>query len=138
LAPKAHAAAIDPILIEECLSPRLVGVAKRRGHDSFHVVRINREGYPDRDLAALIAERNYVFVTNNRRDFLRLYASMEIHNGLIVIVPNAGRAEQIRLFELALDAAERQESLVNLLIEVHADRTVEVRNWAMDDLVGKD
>ena len=36
---------IDPILIDECLSPRLVGVAKRRGHQSFHVVWINREGY---------------------------------------------------------------------------------------------
>jgi hypothetical protein len=124
---------IDPILIDECLSPRLVGVAKRRGHQSFHVVWINREGYPDWELAALIAERGYAFVTNNRRDFLRLYASMEIHSGLIIIVPTVDREEQIRLFELALDAAEQRDSLVNLLIEVHADGTVDVRDWSKGD-----
>jgi hypothetical protein len=32
--------------------------------------------------------------------------------------------EQIRLFEVALDIADQQDSLLNLLIEVHADGTV--------------
>jgi len=62
-----------------------------------------------------------------------LYASMEIHSGLIIIVPTVDREDRIRLFELALDAAEQQDSLVNLLIEVHADGTVDVRDWSKGD-----
>jgi hypothetical protein len=33
---------------------------------------------------------------------------------------------------LAPDVAERQDSLVNLLIKVHADRTMDARNWPKD------
>ena len=127
---------IDPILIDECLSPELVAVALGRGLIATHVIWLDRDGSLDRELAALAAERNYVFVTNNRRDFLRLYAALEIHNGLIIIVPSVGAEEQRRLFGVALDVAERQGSLINLLIEVHADGTVEVRNWAKSDPTG--
>jgi hypothetical protein len=52
--------------------------------------------------------------------------------GLIIIVPTVPTREQVRLFRLALHTAERQDSLINLLIEVHADGRVEVRNWARD------
>jgi len=65
---------MDPILIDECLTPYLAGVAKERG---------------------LVAAE-----------------------------------EPMQLFNLALDVAERQDSLINLLIEVHVDGTVGVRNWA--------
>jgi predicted nuclease of predicted toxin-antitoxin system len=127
---------IDPILIDECLSPELVAVALVRGLIATHVIWLDRDGSLDRELAALAAKRNYVFVTNNRRDFLRLYAALEIHNGLIIIVPSVGAEEQRRLFGLALDVAEQQDSLINLLIEIHADGTVEVRNWAKRDPTG--
>jgi predicted nuclease of predicted toxin-antitoxin system len=127
---------IDPILIDECLSPELVAVALVRGLIATHVIWLDRDGSLDRELAALAAKRNYVFVTNNRRDFLRLYAALEIHNGLIIIVPSVGAEEQRRLFGLALDVAEKQDSLINLLIEIHADGTVEVRNWAKRDPTG--
>jgi hypothetical protein len=94
------------------------------------------QGANDRNLARLAAEQSYVVVTNNRRDFLRLYARLEVHNGLIIIVPPVLRLEQIRLFGVALDVAERRDDLVNLLIEVHADGTVEVRNWSKDNPAG--
>jgi predicted nuclease of predicted toxin-antitoxin system len=97
---------IDPILIDECLSPELVAVALARGLLALHVVWLDREGTDDRDLAALAAKRDYVFVTNNRRDFLRLYAALEVHNGLIIIVPSVAADEQRRLFGIALDVAE--------------------------------
>src|SRR5271165_2508209 len=59
---------IDPLPIDECLSPDLVALALARGLCALHVVWLNRDGADDRDLAALGAERDYVFVTNNRRD----------------------------------------------------------------------
>ncbi|HUB44698.1 MAG TPA: hypothetical protein VMB73_06920 [Acetobacteraceae bacterium] len=37
-------------------------------------------------MAALAAERDYLVVTNNRRDDLRIFTAMDVHNGLIVIV----------------------------------------------------
>jgi hypothetical protein len=39
-----------------------------------------------RCMAALAAERDYLVVTNNRRDDLRIFTAMDVHNGLIVIV----------------------------------------------------
>jgi hypothetical protein len=102
---------------------------RRVAHDATHVVWIGAEGIQDCNLVALIARGDFVFVTNDRGDFLRLFAELEVHNGLIILVPNVARADQIRLFNLALDAAERLESLINQVIEVHADGTVELRGW---------
>src|SRR4051794_21834554 len=45
------------------------------------------------------------------------------------IVPTVPAEEQCQLFALALNAAERQDSLINLLIEVQAGGTVDVCNW---------
>jgi predicted nuclease of predicted toxin-antitoxin system len=123
---------MDPILIDACLSPELASVAQARGLTAMHAAWVNMERAEDWEVAALAAERDYVVVTNNRRDFLRLYAQLEVHNGLVIILPAVLRAEQWRLFGIALDVAEWQDSLINLLIEVHADGTVEVSNWAKD------
>ncbi len=53
----------------------------------------------------VIAQNDFVLVTNNRRDFLELYADTEVHNGLIIVIPMVERSEQIRLFGAALGAA---------------------------------
>lgn len=100
---------------------------------AMHVAWFDLEGAKDWNVAGLAAERGFVVVTNNRRDFLRLYAELEVHSGLIIIVPAVPRDEQCRLFGIALDVAEMQDSLVNLLIEVRADGTVDVRNWAKNE-----
>ncbi|RDJ93962.1 hypothetical protein B4Q13_18255, partial [Lacticaseibacillus rhamnosus] len=65
---------MDPILVDECLSPKLASVAQARGLVAMHVAWLNLEGMNDWHVAALAAERNYVVVTNNRRDFGCLYA----------------------------------------------------------------
>jgi hypothetical protein len=44
----------------------------------------------------------FVFVTNNARDFRKLMAEAELHAGLIVIVPNVRPIAQSELFERAL------------------------------------
>jgi len=51
---------MDPILIDECLSPRLVAVAQARGLVAMHVAWLNLEGTDDWHVASLAAERNYV------------------------------------------------------------------------------
>jgi hypothetical protein len=58
---------------------------------------------------------------------------LAVHNGLIIIVPAVVVEEQRRLFNLALDSIGQQDSPINLLIEVHADGTVDVRDWSKID-----
>jgi hypothetical protein len=47
-------------------------------------------------------------------------------------VPAVSLARQCEIFSIALDMAETQTTLINLLIEVHEDGTAETRNWAKD------
>jgi hypothetical protein len=35
-----------------------------------------------------VRREDYTFVTNNRTDFIALYAKEELHAGLVIIVPN--------------------------------------------------
>jgi hypothetical protein len=73
---------------------------------------------------------NYIVVTNNRRDFLKEYAKLDIHGGLVVLIPLVKRDEQIGLFTKALDVfTVRNDDLVNTLVEVLSDGSVHLREW---------
>jgi len=74
-------------------------------------------GQPDGALAERIVEDEYTFVTNNRVDFIRLFERMEIHTGLIILVPNVVPALQRALFQAALDYGSAGD-LVNSVTEV--------------------
>jgi len=50
-----------------------------------------------------------------------------LHEGLIVVVPNVARAEQIRLFGLALNVLASLPDLVNQGLEIGIGSTVSVR-----------
>jgi predicted nuclease of predicted toxin-antitoxin system len=75
-------------LIDECLHESLVGVAHDAGFGATHVNHLGLSDKPDRELAERIVEGEFTFVTNNRVDFIRLFGKMELHAGLIVLVPN--------------------------------------------------
>ncbi|WP_244514672.1 DUF5615 family PIN-like protein [Ensifer sp. LCM 4579] len=74
-------------LIDECLHTSLVAVAQAHGHDCFHVNWLGLSGETDWDLMPRIIEGDFTFVTNNARDFRKLYAKEELHTGLVIIVP---------------------------------------------------
>ncbi len=57
-----------------------------------------------------------------------LFAQLDVHNGLIVLVPSVARSDQLRLFELALDVVESADPM-NKVVEVFADGTLAVRDW---------
>jgi hypothetical protein len=67
------------------------------------------------------AEGNFVLVTNNATDFREIYATTALHAGLIIIVPNLGRAMQAALFRTALGAVTMPDDLVNRVLEVSLD-----------------
>ena len=121
---------MQQLLIDECLSKALVQVAADRGHPAEFVPHIGKAGMTDRDLTTVIEQGDYLFVTNNRLDFLVLHGGMAVHNGLIVIIPNVGRGEQIRLFGLALDRLSTLPDLVNQVMEIDAGGGIVVRPLA--------
>jgi predicted nuclease of predicted toxin-antitoxin system len=120
----------DPFLIDECLSPDLVAKAHERGLQATHVVHRGLQGTKDHDLLPTIFSGGFVFVTNNGRDFLKLYAKEDIHHGLVIIVPGGITSElQVKLFDDVLIAISGLSDLINKVIEVYIDGTIEVRDY---------
>ncbi len=105
-----------------------------KGFQADYVSYIGKSGWSDWNLASYALENDYVFVTNNRRDFLKEYAKIDLHNGLIIIVPDTKRAEQQRLFAKVLDVvSKRNDDLVNKLIEVLLDGSIHIKDWSSQD-----
>jgi predicted nuclease of predicted toxin-antitoxin system len=120
----------DPFLIDECLTPDLVALAHERGHNATHVVFRGLAGKADHDLFPVIRHEGFVFVTNNAKDFLKLYSLENLHAGLVIIVPGGITVElQLRFFSKALDMIETMPDIVNCVVEVFSDGAVVVRDW---------
>lgn len=122
-------------LIDECLSPELVHIARARGHgESTHVVWLGCAGEKDWQLLPLIVEGDWTFVTRNAYDFRGpadrpgrsgQYARADIHAGLVCLNGPAEGVDldlQCELFELALDELDAESDLVNQVLEVTLNR----------------
>jgi predicted nuclease of predicted toxin-antitoxin system len=105
------------LLIDECLHESLVGLAHAADFEATHVNRLGLSGQPDWALAERIVKDEFTFVTNNRVDFIQLFGKMELHPGLVVLVPNVVPALQRALFEGAIQYLAGRD-LVNTVIEV--------------------
>lgn len=109
----------DPFFIDECLSLALVAEANSRGHIATHVTFRGLAGAKDWDLLPMLIEQNFILVTNNGEEFKQRYANLEIHPGLVIIVPGGlVKEKQVELFDRALDVIEEQDDIVNKVIEV--------------------
>ncbi len=108
-------------LIDECLHTSLVAVAQEPGHDCFHVNWLGLSGETDWDLMPRIIAVDFTFVTNNARDFRKLYAKEELHAGLVIIVPQVLPVLQRDLFALILQDLADTQDMVNEVIEVTLD-----------------
>ncbi len=75
------------------------------------------QGWKDPDVLKRVAERDYTLVTNNAADFRRLYADLDHHAGLIIIVSNVTPKRQRTLFGAVLDHLGKR-ALVNTVVEV--------------------
>jgi hypothetical protein len=60
-------------------------------------------------------------VTNNARDFRKLYAKEELHPGLMIIVPQGVPERQRELFHIILQELARGDELLNEVIEISID-----------------
>lgn len=121
-------------LIDECLHTSLVAVAQERGHDATHVNWLGLSGETDWNLMPRIIAEDFTFVTNNARDFLKLYAREELHAGLVIIVLHVVPARQRELFDAVLAVIAAERGLVNEVLELveEADGPV-LRRYSLPD-----
>lgn len=114
--------------IDECLSPALVEVSQDRYESTCNRDR-GKLGAKDPELYAVVADQDFVLVTNNERDFVSLTRHTEVHPGL-VILPGGTRQQQKLAYAAALTHIEQRSAedrsppgawIVNRLIEYHAD-----------------
>lgn len=119
-------------LVDECLHTSLVDVAVEAGHEATHVNYRGLSGLQDWNLMSPIQEEAFTFVTNNAKDFRKLYAQEEIHAGLIILIPNVPPDEQRILFAAALEDLELEDGLVNEAIEVAVvDGEIEITRYEL-------
>jgi len=108
-------------LIDENLSPVLVEPARERGFEAMHVNHLGLRTETDWDLLKVIAEQDWVLVTNNAIEFRGRYREIELHPGVVFLLPAVRRAEQVRLFEAALDHIGGDGDMVNHALDVAFD-----------------
>lgn len=134
------------LLIDECLSTELTKRAQERGHDqASHVTWIGKRGWKDWQLKKVILDRDWTFVTKNTVDFRGpkgvpgsrgQYADVAIHAGLICLngPPGMDLNLQLELFEVALDELDRDDNLLNQVLEVSLedpDEEIEIRRYRL-------
>lgn len=120
----------ERFLIDECLSGALVAVAKAQGYQADYVTHLGKAGWQDWNLVRFAVANDYIIVTDNRKDFLKEYARLDVHAGLVILLPKGTRNLQMTLFQRALDVfAARNDDLVNKLVEVARDGSVHIRDW---------
>ena len=109
-------------LVDECLSPGLVALARRRGYgESTHVTWLGLRSRKDWSIVRRAIDDGYVLVTNNTADFTSLLAARRrVHAGLVCLNVAPGLMSldvQKRLFALALDRLGDNEP-INELLEI--------------------
>jgi len=106
-------------LIDENLSPLLAGPA--RGFEAMHVNHLGLRTEADWDLLRVVAAQDWVLVTNNAIEFRGRYREIELHPGVVFLLPAVRREAQIKLFEAALDHVRDHLDLMNTALDVAFD-----------------
>jgi predicted nuclease of predicted toxin-antitoxin system len=105
-------------LFDECLTTDLPEAIATTRHYGFHVRDLGMLGLGDPEVVNRAIAADYVVVTNNRADYLRLYRRLDLHSGLVVIVPAVPRERQVELFLLVVAHIDGLHDLINKLVEI--------------------
>ncbi len=116
----------DPLLIDECLSAELPAIAHELGFEAYHVAHFGLAGAPDQVIFARISERGFIFVTNNRDDFVQLVEKADLHAGLIVFISQGRRDAQKAMFRAALLHILEIGGLTNRVLEIEQNCEIRV------------
>jgi predicted nuclease of predicted toxin-antitoxin system len=92
---------------DACLTPRLEDVAHARGYEATSNRTRGMLTASDPELYPVVTAEEWVFITNNERDFLRLADAAELHPGLVVL-PQGTVAQQAQWFGEVIDYIEHR------------------------------
>jgi predicted nuclease of predicted toxin-antitoxin system len=116
-------------LIDECLHRVLATVARDHGYDAVHVTAVGLTSTPDKVIAERAVQTGAIMVTNDARDYRRLYARFVSHPGLVIMLPSVTTPMQIRLFEAVIAYIAAEESILDQLVEIDEAGRITVRPW---------
>lgn len=108
-------------LVDECLHVSLAGVLQEAGFEAHQVSHFGLQGASDQALYEKAIAEDFVFITNNAVDFLKLYRTSEIHAGLVIFRPNERPALQIAMLRAVLAELGDHADLINTVVEVRID-----------------
>jgi predicted nuclease of predicted toxin-antitoxin system len=118
--------------IDECVSPSLSRHLNESGlHDAIHPRDRGRLRDSDRAVFAIAIREDRIIVTENWGDFRKLAASVELHNGLIIL-PSVARSDAQRLMDMAVAyllefGGDRPEDLlVNAVLTISASGKIRI------------
>ena len=92
----------------------------------MHVNHLGLRTETDWDLLKVITEQDWVLVTNNAIEFRGRYGIIELHPGVIFLLPAVRRHAQVQLFETALEHVKAYPDMINRALDVTFDPTGEV------------
>jgi predicted nuclease of predicted toxin-antitoxin system len=120
-------------LVDENLSVKLPEVAHRRGFEATHVIHLGLGEWRDWNILEIVEKNGWVLVTNNAVEFRSRYRAIEIHPGVIFLLPSVRREQQLILFQAALDDIAIDADLTNqaLDVDISEDAKIIVRRYAL-------
>lgn len=119
-------------LVDENLSILLPATAHARGYEASHVNHRGLNKAKDWDILRVIAEEDWVLVTNNAIEFRGRYQRLAVHPGVVFILAAVPRLQQIGLFSAALDSIDGSPDTVNTAIDVdYAGEQIRVRRYRL-------
>jgi predicted nuclease of predicted toxin-antitoxin system len=119
-------------IFDECVTPRLVRKASDFGYYGIHVAAVGMASASDDLICARAIESRRILVTNNGRDFRRLYRRFRHHPGLLILLPSVGWQEQVALFEKLLRFIENEDKVVDRVVEIRRDGHITIQPWTVD------
>lgn len=119
-------------LFDECVTPRLVQKATEFGYFGLHATSIGLASVSDDVICTRAIESGRILVTNNGKDFRRLYRRFRHHPGLVVLLPSVGWREQVVLFEHLLRFIEDADGVIDRVVEIRRDGKIVVQPWGVE------
>lgn len=125
------------LYIDEDLTPRLAATCHERNYEATCVRDRGSLQAADHAHAEFAFEGNWVFVTNNAGDFLKLAERRGLHPGLI-FVPEGSIAQEQAWLEAAIDRIETRSDaegtspaafMTNHVVEVDTDGVCVDYGW---------
>lgn len=109
-------------LVDENLSVLLPNAAQAHNFEAIHVNHRGLHQARDWEILRIAIAEEWVLVTNNAIEFRGRYQKLDVHPGIVFLLPAVPRAQQLELFTAALDEIDKRPDMTNTALDVDYDR----------------